>query len=144
MASMEQALCAYLMAKTEVTSIIGSGDGGRLYPNVLPQDYEVEQGAAATYELVSGNEVHTLSDRSGFVQTRLQFACYAKHHADAMQLARAIKNSGVTTLKGVTNGVDFRGVEIDEGIRCYSESPTDGSSEWRYIAEFDLMISYLE
>lgn len=132
------------MSQSAVTSLIGYGDGGRLYPNVLDQDYDITQGPAATYELISGNDQMLLSDRSGFVQTRVQFACYAKQYADAIGLARAIKNSGICTLKGISGGIDFRGVEIDEGIRCYSESPTDGSSEWRYIAEFDLIVSYLE
>lgn len=144
MASMEQALCAYLMEKSAVTTLIGSGDGGRLYPNVLPQDYSVTQGPGVTYEIVSSNEEMLLApDRSGYVQSRVQISCFANKHADAMSTARAIKNSGIAALKGVSGGVDFRGV-LTDGIRCYSETPTDGSSEWRYIAEFDLIISYHE
>ena len=144
MASMEQALCAYLMGKSAVTTLIGSGDSGRLYPNVLPQDYSVTQGPGVTYEIVSSNEEMLLApDRSGYVQSRVQISCFANKHADAMSTARAIKNSGIATLKGVSGGVDFRGV-LTDGIRCYSETPTDGSSEWRYIAEFDLIISYHE
>lgn len=144
MASMEQALCAYLMGKSAVTTLIGSGDGGRLYPNVLPQDYSVADGPGVTYEIVSSNEEMLLApDRSGYVQSRVQISCFANKHADAMSTARAIKNSGIATLKGVSGGVDFRGV-LTDGIRCYSETPTDGSSEWRYIAEFDLIISYHE
>lgn len=144
MASMEQALCAYLMGKSAVTALIGGGEGGRLYPNVLPQDYSVTDGPGVTYEIVSSNEEMLLApDRSGYVQSRVQISCFANKHADAMSTARAIKNSGIATLKGVSGGVDFRGV-LTGGIRCYSESPTDGSSEWRYIAEFDLIISYHE
>lgn len=144
MASMEEALCAYIMGKTQVTTLIGSGDGGRLYPNVLPQDYSTTDGPGVTYEIVSTTEEMLLApDRSGFCQSRVQIACYAAKYADAMSTARAIKNSGIATLKGSSGGVDFRGVQAD-GIRCYSESPTDGSDEWRYIAEFDLIISYHE
>ena len=141
---MEQALCAYIMGKSAVTDIIGSGDSGRLFANVLPQSYTIATGPAATYEIISSTEENLLApDRSGFVQSRIQISCYAATHVGATTLARAIKNSGIATLKGVSGGVDFRGVQVD-GIRCYTETPTDGSSEWRYIADFDLMISYHE
>lgn len=144
MAAMEDALCSYFLGKSAITTLIGSGAAARLWAIVLPQDYTVTDGAAATYEIISTNEEHTLSDRSGFVQSRVQISSFAKSHTQAMTLARAIKNCGVAALKGVSGQVDFRGVSIDDGIRCYAEPPTDGSTEWRYIAEFDLIISYLE
>lgn len=144
MAAMEEALCSYLLTKTVVTNIIGTGAAARLWAIVLPQEYTVEVGAAATYEIISSNEEHTLSDRCGFVQSRVQISTYGKTHTQAMTLARAIKNCGIAALKGVSGGVDFRGISIDDGIRCYAGPPTDGSSEWRYIAEFDLLISYHE
>lgn len=141
---MEQALCAYLMTKSTVTSLIGSGEGGRLYPIAIPQDWSVANGPAVAYEIVSSNEEATLADRSGFVQSRIKFICHSDTYTNAVATARAIKNCGVCTLKGISGGVDFRGVEIDEGITCYGISPSDGSSEWRYIAEIDLMVSYHE
>lgn len=144
MPAMEDALCSYLLTKSVVTNIIGTGASARIYAIVLPQGYNVDSGAAATYEIISSTEEHTLSDRCGFVQSRVQIATYAKTHTAAMTLARAIKNCGIAALKGVSSSVDFRGVTIDDGIQCYAEPPTDGSTEWRYIAEFDLMISYLE
>lgn len=144
MASMEQALCAYLMSKSAVTDLIGSGSSGRLDANVLPQSYTVTIGPGVTYEIISSDETMLLApDRSGFVQSRVQITCFASSHDTAMATARAIKNCGIATLKGVSGGVDFRGVQAD-GIRCYTEAPSDGSSEWRYIAEFDLIISYHE
>lgn len=141
---MEQALCAYVMSKSAVTTLIGSGDNGRLYPVVLPQSYSTTDGPGVTYEILSGDEESLLApDRSGFVQSRVQISCFASTHAAAMSTARAIKNCGIATLKGTYADVNFRGVLAD-GIRCYCETPADGSTEWRYIAEFDLMVSYLE
>jgi hypothetical protein len=63
-----------------------------------------------------------------------------------MELARAIKNCGVTQLKGVSGdtNTNFRSVEVESGIRCYNEQPADGTDSFRYIAEFDFAISYLE
>lgn len=142
---MEEAFCTYLLTKSDITALIGSGSSARLWADHLPQAYSVSQGAAAIYEIIFGEDVHTLSDRSGFVETRVQMACYAATFKAAMELARAIKNCGITTLKGVSSGVDFRGVSVEQGIRCYgNEQPTDGTDSWRYLAEFEFKISYLE
>ena len=112
---------------------------------MLDQNYSVSHGAAATYEFISADEQETLSlGRAGIVHTRIQFVCYASTRAAANAAARAMKNSGVTAIKGVYTGCDIRGVSIEEGIRTDVEAPTDGQSEWRYLAEFDLMVSYLE
>lgn len=145
MAVMEEAICEYLLSLPGVVAMIGSGANARLYPDVLPQGYiAAADGPAATYELIDSIEQHTLSDRCGLVQSRMQLTAFAATRKGANELARAMKNGGITTIKGVTHGVDIRGVEIVDGINHYEERPTDGSQEHRYLAEFDLMISYLE
>lgn len=144
MAVMEEALCSYILTKSAVTNLIGTGDDARLYPYALPQSCNLASGPAATYEIITAEDFQTLADRAGIVQSRVRMTTFAQTHTAAMALARAIKNSGIATLKGVSGGVDFRGVVIEEGIRCYGEQPTDGGETWRYIADFDLMISYLE
>jgi hypothetical protein len=145
MAVMEEAFCSYLLSKSTITALIGTGDSARLWCNQLPQGYDVSQGPGAVYEIIFGDDTHTLSDRSGFVESRMQMACYASTHKDAIGLARAIKNCGITTQKGVYAGVDFRGIAVEQGIRAYgNESPTDGTDSWRYLAEFEFKISYLD
>ena len=144
MAAMENAFCSYLLTKTAITNLIGTGNAARLWPLELPEGYSVTEGAAATYELISGDDFHTLSDRSGSVETRVQIAAYAETPDAAMALARAIKNCGITGLKGVSGGVDFRSVRIETGIQCNPEKPTDGSDSSRFVAEFDFKVSYLE
>lgn len=145
MAAVEEALCTYLLTKTAVTDLIGTGDDARLWPDALDQDYnEKTNGAAATYEIISSDEEMLLSDRSGFVSSRIQFACYASTRKAANALARAIKNCGIVALKGVTNSVDIRGVQVESGIRTYKEPPTDGGGGFRYLTEFDFVVQYLE
>lgn len=144
MPAMEEALCAYLLTKTVVTSLVGTGNAARLWPLVLPQGYTVASGPAATYSIIDSDEDHTLADRTGLVQSRVQFAAFGNTLRDAIAVARAIKNCGITTLKGLSGGVDFREVSIVRGIQTFDESPTDGSGEHRYIADFDFQISYLE
>jgi hypothetical protein len=145
MTAMEDAFCEYLLTKSSITDLIGTGDNARLWPDVLPEGYSVKSdGPAATYQIIDGTDEHTISDRCGFVQARVQISCFAWKRLIANQLARAIKNSGVIAMKGVSGGVDFRGVEVARGISTFDDSPTDGSQEHRYLADFDLMISYLE
>lgn len=142
--SMEEALCAYILAQTGVSAVLGSGTSARLWPNCYPQSYRVSQGAAAFYEIISSSEEHLLSDRCGFVQSRIQFVFCASTLRAAMLAARTVRSCGMLQLKGEYELVDFRSIEIESGIRTYSESPTDGSGEWRYFAEFDVLVSYLE
>jgi hypothetical protein len=145
MAVMEEAFCTYLLSKSAITALIGSGSAARLWVSQLPQSYDVSQGAAAVYEIIFGEDIHTLSDRCGLVETRLQMCCYAATHKAAVGLAREIKNCGITTLKGLSSSVDFRGVSVEQGIRSYAnEQPTDGTDSWRHLAEFEFKISYLE
>ena len=145
MAVMEEAFCTYLLAKTAITDLIGAGSSARLWCAQLPQSYDVSQGVGAVYEMTGGNDTHTLSDRSGLVEARIQIATYASTHKAAIELARAIKNCGITAQKGVYAGVDFRSVRVEQGVRAYAnEQPTDGTDSWRYLAEFDFVISYLE
>ncbi len=142
--SMEGDFCSYLLNKTVITNIIGTGNDASLWPVSLPETYSIKDGPAAVYEIISSVDTHTLSDRSGFVKSRLQFSTYATTHKATMELARAIKNCGATQLKGVSGSTNFRSVEVESGIRCYNEQPADGTDSWRYIAEFDFAISYLE
>jgi hypothetical protein len=144
MASMEESLCSFMLSRSVVTSLIGTGANARLYAINLPQSCNLAGGPAATYEIISSTETQTLLARAGIVQSRVRITAYAATHSAATALARAIKNSGITELKGVVSGTDFRGVVIEEGLSCDSEQPTDGGEAWRYVAEFDLMISYLE
>lgn len=144
MAAMEEALCSYILSRQAVTDLIGSGSDARLYAIVLPESCDLAAGAAATYEIITTTETQTLSDRAGMVQSRVRMTAFAQTHSAATTLARAIKNSGIATLKGISGGVDFRGVMIEEGLSCFAEGPTDGGETWRYIAEFDLLVSYLE
>ena len=141
---MEEAFCEYLLTRSAVTTLIGSGSAARLWPDVIRQPYSVEQGPCATYQIISTNEEHYLLDRTGFVQSRMQITTTAKTRKAANETARAIKNCGLTALKGVNGGIDFRGISIEDGIRNYVEPPQDGTQEYRYLAEFDLMVSYLE
>lgn len=85
-----------------------------------------------------------ISNRSGFVQTRLQIECFAKLRLTANALAEAIYKSGIAAVKGTTNSVNIRGVTVEDGQRNYIIYDSEGGDDHTYVTQFDLMVSYLE
>lgn len=144
MASIESAIRNYLLTKSAVTDLLGTGDSARIRPSVVDQDWRPSQGPFVTYEQISSDEEHTLTDRVGFVQTRFQFTAYASSAVSANATARAIKNCGIATIKGTYSSVSIRGTVIESGLRTSVEKLNDGSANYIHLAEFDLMVSYLE
>lgn len=140
MAAVEEAIRTYLLSKPAVSSLVGT----RIYPDVIDQSWNPADGPAVAYTLISSDDDHSLSDRVGHVHTRIQFTCYAATRSAANALARAMKNSGITGIKGVYSDVDIRGVRVESGIITDTEKPDDGLAPPRYLAEFDLMVDYIE
>ena len=137
MAEVISAVRGYILSKTLVTDIISQ----RMY------FFRLKQGAvlpAATIAKVSTNHIHTLSDRSGLVSTRLQIECFSTNYLQAETLAAAIYKCGITAVRGVTNSVDIRGVTVEDGQRNYTIDARDGGDDHTYVTQFDLMVSYLE
>ena len=138
--AVEKAIRDYVLANSTVAALIGT----RLFPDVLDQAYTTTDGPAVTYEIISTDEEATLADRAGSCHSRFQFVCYADTRMTANATARAIKNSGITAIHGTYSGVWISGVQVESGIRTDIEKPDDGKASFRYLAEFDLMVDYLE
>lgn len=138
--AVEKAIRDYVLANSAVAALIGA----RLTPEVVDQAWSTTDGPAVTYEVISTDDDHTLSDRAGLCHSRFQFVCYADSRMTANATARAIKNSGIAAIKGTYSGVNIRGVSVESGIRTDIEKPDDGKASFRYLAEFDLMVSYIE
>ena len=137
MADVVSSIRTYLLGRSAVTDVLSQ----RIYLDVLKQSATLP---AATISKVSETHSHLISDRSGFVQTRLQIECFALQRLVANSLAEAIYKSGVAAIKGVTNGVNIRGVTVDDGQRNYIVQDADGGDDHTYVTQFDLMVSYLE
>lgn len=141
--AIEKAIFDYLLTKSSVTDLVGA-TGQRLRPDVVEQTWRHTQGPFVTYEMISSDEEHTLTNRAGFISSRFQFTCYAGSRITANAVARAIKNCGIAAIKGVYSSTDIRGVEIESGLRTDVEKPSDGQASYVYLAMFDLMVHYHE
>lgn len=138
--AVEKAIRDYLLTKAAVTDLVGT----RIKPDVVDQDWLPSQGPFVVYEIIDTVDEHTLSDRCGFTSSRFKFTCYAGSRMTANATARAIKNCGVVAIKGTYSGVQIRGVQVESGLRTDVDKPDDGKASYRYLAEFDLMVHYLE
>lgn len=137
MADVVSAVRTYFLDESTVTDVIGQ----RLYLDRLKQNPTLP---AATIEKASESHDHTLSDRSGIVKTRLSIVCHSLSRLTSNALAEAMYKSGIATVKGTTNGVDIRGVTVEDGQRNYTIDARDGGDDHQYVTEFDLMVTYRE
>lgn len=135
MADVRIATRAYLLTKTAVTDIVGQ----RIYAQQLPQGATIP---AVTMTTISESYDHDLAGLAGIVQTRIQFECFATTEIASLALADAIIWCGIDTLKGVSTGINFRSVMVEDGRRTYSDSDTDAGDEQRRVTNFDLMVTY--
>jgi hypothetical protein len=140
MADAMAALRTYILDQSSVNDLIaqrlylGRRKQGALLPN-------------AVIKRTSESHDHLLSGRSGIVQTRFQIECFSDRHSGttgAASIAEAIYQCDVDTLKGETNGVNFRGVTVEDGRREYDYEDTEGGDAQTYVCQFDLMVTYLE
>lgn len=137
MADVTSAIRTYILNKPAVADIIGQ----RMYVSILRQNCQLP---AATIRKVSESHAHKLSDRTGNVATRLQIDCYSKNYLTTASIAETIYRSGIAALKGVYAGLNIRGVMIEDGRREWELFDPEGGDDHTYVAQFDLMVSYLE
>jgi len=128
----------YFLSKTAITDLVGST---RIYTDQLPQRATLP--AIVLNQLFTVHD-HQLSDLGGLAHARVQIECYAATRLVANSIVEAVRSCGIITQKGSTNGVDIRGVRVEEGMSYKDDAATDGSDEQRYVSVFDLVIDYTE
>lgn len=94
--------------------------------------------------VISTRHEHTLSNLAGLAHTRVQFECIATTRQLSVTCAKAIKGNGLIAFKGDMEGLDVRGVRIEDGERYFTERMPDGSDRVVYGVNFDLMIDHTE
>lgn len=127
----------FLLSKTVVTDLVSQ----RIETDALKQSATLP--AIAMSKLYTQHD-HELSNLTGLAHCRIQFECFASTRMVANSLAEAIRTSGIVAFKGETNGVDIRGVRVEEGMSYQDDPPTDGSDKRRYVSVIDLMVDFSE
>lgn len=140
MADVVSAVRTYLLSKSAITDVIGQ----RMYLDRVRQGINVLTQPSATITKVSESHSHTISNRSGFVKTRLQIEALSGSRLTSNALIEAICKCGIAAVKGTTNSVNIRGVQVEDGQRNYTIDDPDGGDDHTYVTSIDLMVSYLE
>lgn len=140
MADLGEAVRGYLIANAGVLALVSS----RIYPDVLPQGYDVASGGALTYTLIGGTHDHLINGLSGIARKRTEFTTWAATRAAANLIAEAVRESGLVGTTGLVGGVFIESVMIVDGTQTLDERPTDGSQTHRYLTVFDYLIAYQE
>lgn len=137
MADVMSSLRKWLLTKTTVTNCVGT----RIYFDAYPNDSKLP---VAVMSVISTRHDHTLSNLSGLAHTRVQFDCLALTRQLSITCAKAIRGNSLIAFKGDMEGLDVRGVRIEEGERHFMERLPDGSDRVVYGVNFDLMIDHTE
>lgn len=137
MADVISAVRTYILSQSSVTDVIGQ----RMYFDRLKQKATLP---AATISRVIETHDHTISNRSGIVWTRLQIDCYSTSRLTTSALAEAIYKCGIAAVKGTTNSINIRGVDVEDGRRDYTIDDAKGGDDHVYVTQFDLRVCYSE
>lgn len=137
MADVLSSLRTWLLTKTNVRNCIGT----RLYFDTYPNSSTTP---VATLSVISTRHDHTLSNLAGLAHTRVQFECIATTRQLATTVAKALRGNGLIAFKGDMEGLDVRGVRIEDGERHFTERQPDGSDRVMYGINFDIVIDHTE
>lgn len=140
MADLGEAVRGYLIANAGVLALVSS----RIYPDVLPQGYDVASGGALTYTIIDTIHDHLINGLSGMARSRVEFTAWGATRASANLIAEAVRSSGLVGEMGSVGGVFIESVMLVDGIQTLDERPTDGSQSHRYLTVFDYLIAYQE
>jgi hypothetical protein len=137
MANVAKAFRQYLLDQTAVTDLVGD----RIYRGVIEQSATLPAVAIA---MGFTRHDQTLNGFAGLAHVRMTVAAYADDPDDAVEVAEAIRTSGIVGVKGVVHGVDIRGARVEDGYREDVEFSQEDSDDHRYVVSFDFEIDYLE
>lgn len=131
------ALRKFLLSSEQISGCVKD----RIYCDVAPSQAPLPY---IIMTVITTRHEHTLSDLAGMAHTRIQFDCSAVSRKQSTFLAKAIRKSGVCSFKGNMHGLDVRGARLEEGQRHVIDPPIDGSDEYTYTVNFDLVIDHTE
>lgn len=135
--SLKKALFDYLEANSTVNDIVK----GEFYVGGLDKKAKSPSVILRVPTVLA--EKH-LGGLTGVHRALVVIEACSKTEGEATTLAEAIAHSGITRIKGLTHGVDIRGVELMEGPE--DELPVvaiDGNGEmWGYISTLSFEVVF--
>ena len=114
---------------------------GRIFPDQLEQNATLP---AITYWRVSGISYSTIDGSvSGLARARVTVETYAATRKAANELMELVRVALINA-RGTYDGTQVRNCLVDTHQQHYTDSPTDGNSEVRYVTAQDFNFHYVE
>ena len=109
----EAVLTSYLKSIGEITDLIGTGDGARIYPLKLPQKPIYP---AVTYQVISSPRHHDID----VSYPRIQYTTFAGTYSQAKELADLLRLH-LQRLKGVLSGMHIKQIQYINAVEFYQD-----------------------
>ena len=129
-------LRTYLLTVNGVSSLVGT----RIHPGHVPQ---AETLPAVAYHVISGLQEGELSGIDLAGEVRIQLDAHAATQLAAETVTAAIVAATRTLCAAcpTTIGIDSPVCDVEVfGPRDLTESPADGSDNWKYISSVDVLL----
>lgn len=110
--SVETFVFERLKAVAGVTSLVGTGDAARIYPNVLPQ---APTYPAVSFFLVDSVRWHAMGADTGDVESRVQVDAWDEQPTGAIALGAAVR-AGLSRFNGTVASVVVQDIYIENEL----------------------------
>lgn len=144
MANIGTDLRQWMLLQSDINELVGTGSGSsRIYPEVLPQNATLP---AIVIRIISQiAEADIANTDANYCHARVQVDCYASTAIASQDLAYATrKSSGLQGYTGTMGASTVDKTYVENANAFEIDSPTDGSDSFRYVTQFDIVISFQE
>jgi len=138
--SIESALYTRLKAVSAVTTIVGTGNSARIYPDVAPPSATLSY---ITYTVVSDSSEQHMTAAAGLASAVIQIDCWAASSVNRGALREAVRGALDGARQQTWGTVQVRSV-MREQSRSTWEKPEDGSEVGVFRASMDFRFWYVE
>ena len=131
---LQAGIVAYAKTKTDITTLIGTGDNARIYPMIAPQKTTTPY---IVFEKISNNHQHQLSGSSGFSRARIQFNVWSDTYLQAQTLAEKIR----LTFDGL-HGIYMGDVFVQSVLQMDDDDLLDQDPEKQIADSYGVRMDY--
>lgn len=142
MASIDQALRAYLAAQASITALVQASTSApvRVYCGDVPQSAALP---AVSISVVSAQHAHTLQGIGGYCTSRLQVNSWADTHAESKTLSEAIRYLLAGITQTTMSDKVVTGASLSNELDLI-DPPVDGKAIGEYHVAADYLVRFRE
>lgn len=141
MPSLESELKTYLLTKSAITDLVGSGSSARIFEDRPRQNRDTPFVVITTFDGVSTEHIGGIS---GLARNRVQIDCHGATSAEAYTLAEAVRLAPLQMFRGTMGSTYVNSVTSEFGYRKFSYEKAKGSDTQVFVRSRDYIVFYQE